>query len=352
MSRETGEKILDYVSSVMEIEPEWSVRRPGELTWWAGDLRQRIVARVTPDPDPREGDFVQMLIETDVVRRDPGSDELAGYAASLNRLATCSGLAPSNADPSVLALVASVPAWPDTVEKRKNLVLFIAAVQVAEAYGLAAELEEALGVSRASSAPPTSGARPRAEAKIDELWERSWDSPGPAEIGAPSRFVGPLMEECVAQLQGPPCVLCTGSEEGVAAEFPFGVTTSIIELRTDQPHERRLVTGLLILERYPFDASNGLSPEKCLEFAAMEREARLPGANLGGWTIASEGCLAHAAFLPNSAVRLSHPFDWLLSSAKRARWLTESVFGLSWEEYFDESRKNKLEVLKSLKSRG
>src|ERR1017187_10423507 len=135
----------------MEIEPEWSVRQPGELTWWAGDLRQRIVARVIPDPKPEDGDFVQMLIETDVVRQNPISGKLAAYAASLNRFATYSGLAPSNADASILALAASVPAWPDTVEKEKNVVLFIAAVQVAEAYGLAAELEEALGVPRASS---------------------------------------------------------------------------------------------------------------------------------------------------------------------------------------------------------
>ena len=339
------------MAETMEIEPEWSVREPGELTWWAGDLRQRIIARVTPDPNPDEGEFVQILIETDVVRQDPISDGLATHAVSLNQVGSYSGLAPSATDPSVLALVANVPVWPDNVRKRKDLVLFVAAVQVAEAYGLAAELEEALGVPRASTAHPASGTRPRAEPKIDELWERSWDPPSPSELGAPSQFAGPLMVECVERLQGPPCVLCTGSEEGVAAEFPFGVTASIIELRTGETHARRLVTGLLILERYPFDASDGLSPDKCLELAAMEREARLPGASLGGWTISSEGYLAHAAFLPNSAVGLSHPFDWLVSAAGRARWVTEAVFGLSWENDYDQCLKNKREMLETLRNR-
>jgi hypothetical protein len=354
MNERIGEEVLDFVSSTMEIEPEWSIRRPGELTWWAGDLQQRIVARVSPDPNPEDGEFVQILIETDVVRQNPISDELAEYAISLNRVATYSGLAPRDGDHSVLALSATVAAWPDTVQKRKKLVLFIATVQLAEAYGIAAEIEEQMGVPRASSVHPTSGARARAEKKIDELWRLSWDPPDPTELNGPtgelpSRFAGPQMEECVAELEGSRCVLCTGDESEMAAEFPFGGKTSIIELQTKAIHERRLVTGLLILERYPVGISDGISPQKCLALAAMERDARLPCAGIGGWTISKDGVLAHAAFLPNSAVRLSHPFDWLSAAAKRAQWLTEVVLGLSWNEYFDESLRNKRETLERLK---
>src|SRR5262249_31400743 len=116
----------------------------------------------------------------------------------------------------------------------------------------------------------------------------------------PSRYRGQEMLDTLAMLQRPPCLLATGTDQGLSGEFPFGQLSSLLQMKTNEPHPR-LGQGLLRLLEIPAGPS-GLSnveaARKALELNEWEQRAGPFAHFLGSWC-PGDRALCFVSFFPN-----------------------------------------------------
>src|SRR5262249_45081867 len=142
-------------------------------------------------------------------------------------------------------LAASVYVHEEIVDWAKLLFRAVVPMQAAEAAEwLPTPSSMRAGLRPVTSAHPQSG--PRDE--MDDMLN-VFDLVN-AESQTVSRYAGEEMEQLVAMLQQPLCVMATGDKTGLAAEFPYRGWTSLLRLDTTEQHPRA-GNGLLALLRIP-----------------------------------------------------------------------------------------------------
>ena len=279
---------LDFLADRLNLDPEWTVREEGRLTWWAGPLAQRIWA--APAREEHGIEMTPLHIETDLLREVPAIADTVERLAGINRLATLSAYVADAAGTRV-RLHASVSLTADNWPLARLLAVHAAALQVADAHAEATPLAEVFGGAPDASGHPQHGAR----TTLDEMLEVAglYQERGEAAPPWSAKEFATLL-----QLDPRPWLMASSHATGLEATLPFGPdprVTAQLELDAAYRHPA-LGSGLhvrLVVPR-PADA------------ATVQRlnagEAEGPDAHqLGAWGIDEGERLRYAAFLPSAA---------------------------------------------------
>jgi hypothetical protein len=340
---DVGVRVVDYLFEQMMVDAEWSVRQERAFTWWGADLAQRIWAeRCFED----QGFWISRVhIRTDLLRKFERTKEAERKLAAAGAVATIAGVVVDKDDPTLLQVASSMCVHDETEEAFRRLLLGVAGVQVVEAHIMAPIYAQLCDAEVAVSAHPQSGQREEADDLLNVIEAVI------APVGKePSRWTGDEFGTLAKQLQGPPCVLATADETGLAAEFPFGESTSLVQIDAAANHPR-LGNGCLFTFKYPPEASVDSLAYLALELNSGEVAVRTNFHFLGSWCVHNQS-LAFVSFLPNAFHRPNAVINLATSLLVRVRWATEKVFEMSLEDNFERALKRKTELFQNLGGHG
>jgi hypothetical protein len=332
-----GNRVLDRLYKLSQIDAEWSVRTEHGFSWWAGDLAQHVWA---DPPIQRNGHLLTRVhVRTDLVQGFDGTEKQLQVLGLLTRYATLSGWVRHPEDPSRLQFAAAVSVHEDAWEFLTDLLSLAGAIQVAEAHILIPMFEMVDGWTVARSAHPTSGSRHEPDDMLQVV-------EGLPLREAPSHWAGSEMLQVLGMLQGPPSILANGDENGIAAEFSFPGPrgSSLLRISTTEEHPR-LGRGCLFRLTLPPSEARLTSLSDLLE--TNEREAQGQNYFLGSWCPAEEGP-TYVSFIPNAAYRPGALQNVAMSLVTRARWVTAELFDHDIDENYEEAVTRKAAQLRAL----
>jgi hypothetical protein len=323
MTADIGLQVLGHVLEKMKIDREWSERIERGFVWWGHRLAQRVWAE--PCFDDHGFLVARLHARTDVLTGwSPTPEQLAKLHPFLP-LTSLSGLVRDARDEGRLQLACSIYVHDQTRDWAQRAFALAAALQAAEAERLADSLAGGLGARVAVSAHPHRGARPQPGDTLHVLQATAM----PQGAG-PSQFPGTHFLTAL-QLMEQGGFLATGDESALTVEFPFGDSTSLCQLTTE--------------DRHPWLGA-GLRTRLCLRLAAADEAARveqaltLNGAELrtltrtpflGSWCPDTYG-LSYVTFFPNCWSGPCPGFapQAAIGSWQRARWAA-GVFDVAWD---------------------
>lgn len=334
-----GRTVVDHIYSTLQIDAQWSVRGERGFTWWGKDYAQRVWAE---PPFVEDGLVVSRLhARTDVVRGFSASREKLTMLASLNKLASLNAFVWDAQQPDRVALAAGMYVHDQNLAMVQRLFSFAVAMQAADAHRNASVLAFILGAECDVSAHPGSGLRTEADDML-KIVERGVLPEGRKE----SRWPGKEMEQAVALFSGPPCVLCTGDENGLAAEFPLAKATTLLTVNARATHPL-LGSGLLMRLFLPFVLPVTESALEALRLNSLELQSLTRAAFLGSWCLDAGG-VNHVSFYPNCIYLPGLLPNLVLSAAVRARWVAERAYGHNWNDSYAAATEQKVRQLRSL----
>ena len=291
-----GKQVVDWLyRDQLQVDAEWSVRRPEGFTWWPHRHAQRIdVVREVAGPNGDVGHIVR--IETDFAR---GVD-LAKAPELLDiymSTATLCGFV-YDEQKRTLTLSSALRVHGGTWRWMAGLLSVTAMVQATEAHFFGHQIGQALGGSSATSNHPTSGQREEPDVLVS-----SFPKVVTAEGQKPSRWTEPEFDAALRDyMQRPPSLLATGGGRGATAEFRYGGFSSLLRMAGDAAHPR-LGNGLMLLHSFPV-AHLGKSPASLRQLALSLNKTEL-GDNPIGYGLGSycqrDDCIHFTGFVPNVA---------------------------------------------------
>ena len=319
--RDVGRDALDHVFTNIGIDPEWSLRDPRAFTWWGS----RFATRVWAEPEVDDDGFLitRLRAETDLVRgaRTDAASDL--YLAAIGRFASLSGVVRDAADPGTLRLHTSVFVHAETLEQYLRIFEPAVILQSELAHRTAAVVAEGVGGEPAESPHPASGFR----GSPDEILAL------PQVIlrrdGESSVWAGSEMASLVEFFQRPPCLMASGDEEALTAEFPFLGESSLLTLATEVPNPT-LGRGLLALLRIPSGGSEEERAGLAVRLNAREKMQYTRTHFAGSWCGDDRGA-TYVSFLPNLVYAPGLLTNLAAGLVVRARWVAEKVFHDDWK---------------------
>ena len=320
-----GRHTLDWLYAThLQVDDEWSVRRPNGFTWWAHHHAQTIeVISEEEGPDGQTGYVIS--VRTDLVDdldlTDRPADDLstgpmrtaalAGpvYDAEARRLSLCS-----------LALVHD-----GNAEWMKVLLSAAAATQLTEVMVLGPGLAEQLGGEPAVTPHPVSGLR--GEPDEMALAARVFLADGQE----PCRWVPGDFDEAVRlYMRRPPSLGASSGGCGLTVEFPYSDGSSLCQIIGEQPHPL-YGSGLLIMQRFPFSAGSQSNGARLALALNHDDLARYPaGYGFGSYTYV-DNTVCFTGFIPHalkSSVSLGNLY---YSCAARARSVADRLVNRDWQ---------------------
>ncbi|HYT87891.1 MAG TPA: hypothetical protein VEL76_04160, partial [Gemmataceae bacterium] len=323
---DVGLDVIRFLFQTLQIDPEWSVWSDRGFTWWAENLAQYVWAE--PGFQDEEFTVTRIHVRTDLIDGFAGTDAQLLQLMEFSYLATLSGLIRNPAKPSRIQLASSIYIHAETADWLQRVLVWVAAIQNAEAHRIAPILARLTGTQLALSKHPRSGPRVVPDDMLNIVEARV----GP-DGQEPSRYAGQDMLDTLAFFQDPPCVLATGGEEGVSAEFPFDNFTSLLKLKTEEPNPW-LGHGLLTLLSVPAGESgetNVAAARLALELNELELRTLTHSQFLGSWCPGNQA-LTFVSFLPN-AMYLPGLSRVLVGPAMMARaaWVAIEVFRVGFD---------------------
>jgi hypothetical protein len=337
LERDYGLEAVAFVRERLQVDDRWAEPIDRGFRWWAGPLAQSVWAEPLIDDD---GIVVSRVhVRTDFLRGFTGTREQNVSLSTWRSYPTPSGPVRHLGDPERIALASCVWVNESNMSWAPQLAAWAAAMQSAEAHSVAPLATELLAATADTSGHPTSGLRSTPDGRFAAIAQRVR-----LKGRRPSPFAGPEMASVLDLLQRPPCVLATGDERGLTAEFPFHGNTSLLQLLTEE-RDFAMGNGLHTLLAIP-EGEN--SVEGALEMNGRELHNTIPRAPrshfLGTWS-PSKDALAFSSFLPNAIHVPGLLINLALSMCSRARWVAEVVSGDDWRESFPEAFENKRRYL-------
>ena len=340
-----GLRVVNEIYDLMGIDAQWSVWEPRGFTWWGWHSAQRVWSELGVDDHGFR--LYRLYAAAELFDGFENTDEQVLLLNDLTTHMTLSGMVAPKRRPGRIELAASVYVHEEIVDWARVLFGTAVAMQAAEAAILAGQLPstENVGLRPVTSAHPQSGPRTEMDDMLN-IFNRV-----NAEGQSPSRYAGEEMEQLVATLQQPPCVLATGGKMGVTAEFPYPrpVGTSLLQLRTTD-QDPRAGNGLFALLTIPEGKNDAATARQALETNRLELNSVTWTHFLGCWCTSERG-LTYIAFYPNYLHRIGCLQNIAMATVARVRWLTEEVMDYSWHEHFQEAFERKLAVLKQVSER-
>lgn len=306
-----GARVAKWVYKFMKIDDEWSLRRPGEFTWWPHFLAQRVWCEA-----------VEVEGADEACRAHVSTDLLKGFKASPEKLQRLFALQPLVAplasfvrDGDRIRLEAAVTITDETEEEKQKLVAWIAAITAATAHTNAELLASVTGSRVDRSAHPETGKR-KEEDGLLEILHRPVGFVGREE----SRYCGEAIA-ATRELLEPLSLMIPGqTDEGLSAEFPFRSATSLLRLTTEV-WDTRLGNGVLMSLSLPEGDDSARSAKLALELNAEESMALMPFDQIGGWIPHAAG-LTHVAFIPNALSNTARLDEIAAQHRARSEWVS------------------------------
>lgn len=323
--RETdlGITLLNALYEHLGVERKWTHWRRRGFVWWPSGLAQEVWAERGVS---RKGHVVFRLhVRMDLFEETAPNSVGGAMLNGWGQRATLSALVRDPARPTRLRLAASVRAHAGNLAWVLPLLCYAAAVQIAEAADLVAQvcqLGAFVGLRPFFSAHPRSGVRlDRAELPAVH---------GRAAGGDGHDFAGQEMERFGAVLNQPPCVQACSDSEGLTAEFPFPVRAATLQMRTSK--DVWAGNGMRTEVNLPLEHLDAESARDCLEWNGCEQDdGRSQAHGIGSWAVTRQG-LTHTAFYPNSLFRPGCIANIGLDALLRARWASEERMGFLWDD--------------------
>jgi hypothetical protein len=324
---DVGLDVVRFVYQMMQIEAEWAVWSDRGFTWWASSLAQHVWA----EPCFEEEGFTvaRVHVRTDLLNNFADTDARLLQLMELSYFATLGGLVRHPEEPSSIQLASSIYAHSDTADWLQQVLGWVAAIQNAEAHAVAVDLAKSTGARLAVSKHPSSGARLVPDDLLNLIRARVVP-----DGQHPSLYAGEDLLDTLAFFQNPPCVLATGSDNALRAEFPFGDFTSLLQMET-RAENPWLGNGLLALLSVPgteCGKENVEAARLALELNEEEVSSLTRAHFLGSWCPGNQA-LTFASFLPN-AMRLAGGLPKVLvgtAMTSRAAWVATEVFRVGFD---------------------
>ncbi|MBA2515233.1 MAG: hypothetical protein H0V26_13060 [Solirubrobacterales bacterium] len=329
-----GTTLADYTFEIMQIDEQWSVREPRGYTWWGHELAQRVWAE--PIRSWQGANVVRVHAETDFLRDVDFAAKSLGMSAAINSFATLSSIV-LYGEQRQAKLHCEANLHAGNEEWLKRLFALAVAIQAAQAHHMAGGLAEPFGGKPDVSAPP-SGGRPEPDEmlNITNFFRAIASDDDVISLGA-SDFESLLVQLTplfsATEVEGLQLTATIDAQDQRSPSNLRGLfrkeesTSASLLVSAAQPHSIYGDGVLLVLglpNKFPEE-------EDAAEFAASlnlietsESEAHF----LGSWT-QQKGSVSFVSFLPaislppNEKSRVALIVNMVVSTALRARWLSE-----------------------------
>ncbi len=331
-SSDVGLDVINHVYDMVRIDPEWTVWEERGFTWWGWHCAQRVWAE--PPFEDRGYLLSKVHVQTDVFDGFVDEDELTLKLGAFGIFMTMSGFIRSQQVPSRIQLACSAYVHGGTLDWTKHMLAGVVPLQAAEGAIFANTVSDMLGLRPAASAHPLSGKRKKADEMLGII--EAFFIPLGRER---SKYAGEDMNTLLAILDQPPCVLVTGDEIGVTAEYPFPHSTSMLRISSHDKNPR-IGHGLLSLLMVPEGGMDAETARRAMDLNEKEVLSFTGIRSFGSWCPSETG-LVHTAFYPNALFRPGSVQLLGMNDALRARWFTEEVLDYDLEDHFEEALRRK-----------
>jgi hypothetical protein len=320
-SKSLGREVLAHVFSGLSASPEWVTRQRSGFTWWASGHATRVWAEPPVTHDGFE--LTRLHAETGFIRGAGTGDRHDAVIAGLNRSAVLSAIVRDEADPSRLTLRSSVFVHKDIAKDSGLLLRQALGLQAHQAFRTHHVVTPLLGGRPDLPPHPKSGLRSEPEASLVRLEAISTD------YGRrPSAFEGEDLPELVRIFSRPPCLLASGDETGLTAEFPFLGESSLVRFTTENSHPF-FGNGLHARLTIPVSGSPAERTEIVRRLNRRELAEPTWTHFLGSWCDMEDG-ITFTAFYPNFLFAPRLVLNIGFAFGMRARWVAEGVFHDDW----------------------
>jgi hypothetical protein len=334
-----GLSIVEDIRQIMQVDDKWSVNIHRGFTWWSNQFAQHIWSDEGFDDDGFE--IFRINIRTDVFKGFQATEKQLALLGVYMRFATMSGFVHNPEDPSRIQLATSIFAHKQTGDWVKSVLACAAPIQAIEATVMAENLGNVIDVDPDYSSHPKSGMRHEADDMLNFIEHIV------APLGQlPSNFIGDEMVQIKDMLDGPPCVMVSGDENGLTAEFPFPDGTSLLTIDTSQKNPR-LGNGCLILLKLPLNLTETELNKTAMKYNELTQTQTFIGNLFGSWCPDESG-LTYVTFLPNILYKEGALVNFAMWTIRNARWMTENVFQYSWDDNYQKTIDKKMELLNNL----
>ena len=280
------EEVLRFLTARMQIEAEWAVQERTSFTWWAHTLAQRVW--VAPPREFQGVELTTLHIETDLLTDVPMDASTWAGLASVNQYASLSAYVANAADRSI-RLHSSVSLTSENWLLARAIALHAMALQMADAYGEAAELASAFGGRVAATPHPQQGLRERPDEMVGilEIYQQRGESDSPFDADEIAGLV---------HLEPRPWTMAANELQRLDADLEFATDLPArLELDASEKHAS-LGSGLQMRLLLPVEADEAiaqkLNANECLEPDAHQ---------LGAWCVDPERGLMFTGFVPAAA---------------------------------------------------
>lgn len=280
------EEVLRFLTARMQIEAEWAVQEQTSFTWWAHTLAQRVW--VAPPRDVMGVMVRTVHIETDLLADVPMTPATWTRLANMNRFASLSAYV-ANQDDGTIRLHASVSLTPENWLLARAIALHAMALQMADAFGEAAQLAEAFGARVHATPHPQRGLRERPDEMVGvmEIYQQRGEGESP--------FSAEEIAELV-HLEPRPWVMAANELHRLDADLAFATDMPArLELDADARHAS-LGSGLQMRLLLPLEPDDQIA-QKLNASESLEPDAH----QLGAWCVDEERGLMFTGFVPAAA---------------------------------------------------
>jgi hypothetical protein len=314
-------EVLSHVFSGLSASPAWVTRQRPGFTWWATGHTTRVWAEPPVTHDGFE--LTRLNAETAFIRGVKTGAETDAVLARLNRAAVFDAIVRDEADPSRLTLRSSVFVHREVAKDTGLLLRQAIGLQAIQAHFTHDLVTPRTGGEPDVTPHPKSGLRTEPEVSICSL-----DALSQQEGKRPSRFEGDDLPALLKIFERPPCLLASGDEASLVAEFPFLGESSLLRLSAHDVHGH-FGSGLRARLTLPVGGSPAERAELACRLNRLELEQPTWAHLLGAWCDLEDG-VTFTAFYPNFLYRPRLAVNIGFSFGMRARWVAEKVFHDDW----------------------
>lgn len=319
-----GTEAIEVVHRYLQPDERWLLRSIRGFSWVPFRLTQTIEAS-TPFPD-KGFTLVRLIARTQCVRDvDGGSTAVLSALSSLNQHAMGSAYTFNEATRSIESTCIAF-VHEDSASWRVGQFAAYAMMQVGMTHAEAPWLAE---ICQGMVATPSDGVPDVPDDFVSSLETFWW-----REGRSPSKYAGDEIAAIEAMAQTSEQAATWGADaNGIAVEFPFGGETSLVAVRTDDPH-RRVGNGLSVRSFLVM----GEEQDLLLQANALNQSEAAGDSvtqHFGAWCV-GEGpvgspgkrFLQYQSFLPNGLHRVGYAQDALMGASSRVRWVDRKWHGV------------------------
>lgn len=308
---DVGLEAVERIFNLLQVDEDWSIRRPRGFTWWSYRLAQHVDATEPWDDD--EFQLSRIRIRTEVVNSVDAATQPEKVVAVANMQESLSAVVWDPQEAAISECCTGI-VHQENVGWLTRMLATAAIIQNSAAHGRAQGLAEILGGVPATSTHPVSGERPQPDEMLGspgQLADQAREA-GRSFIGPLCSGLGGMLSQCE--------LLGFSDDKNFSCEVPFVGTTPIaakvalnLPGKSSQPETSLLRiypdvehpnygAGALVTLLLPIVFDPDEIPSLVNNLNLAEAKANIHSNMLGAWcpdpTNKKQNTIAFTAFLP------------------------------------------------------